>query len=308
MFSIDARPSRPNWRGWKPARLGAQRRSAGRHQWRARASCSSRRRCRSRRPTEARAAARNAAAAVKTAEAAVATARLNVEYAQIRAPIAGRSSRANVTLGNLVGVGDPVLTTLVARDKVHAWFDVSEQAWLRGAASSNAAPQVEMALADERLPARRQRRLRRQPPQPGHRRDPRARAVRQQGAPFRCQAVRALPGGSSPVRQVLTPDRAIGTDQTKRYYLRRRRRQERAVPRGAAGAAGRRRHAHHRRRPEGRRAGGGQRPAARVRPGAPVQAQVLTVDARRASRSRTPPPGAAPTASAPAEPDARRAP
>ena len=100
---------------------------------------------------QAEAAARNAAAAVKAAEAAVAAARLNVEYTQIRAPIAGRASRANVTAGNLVGVGDPVLTTLVAQDKVHAWFDVSEQAWLRvrGQFKGGAAPKVEMALADE---------------------------------------------------------------------------------------------------------------------------------------------------------------
>jgi multidrug efflux system membrane fusion protein len=100
---------------------------------------------------QAEAGARNASAVVRAAEAAVAAAKLNVEYTQIRAPIAGRASRANVTAGNLVGVGDPVLTTLVAQDKVHAWFDVSEQAFLRARAQmkANATPKVEMALADE---------------------------------------------------------------------------------------------------------------------------------------------------------------
>lgn len=77
---------------------------------------------------QAEAAARNAAAAVRAAEAGVAAAKLSVEYTQIRAPIAGRASRANVTAGNLVGAGDPVLTSIVAQNQVHAWFDVSEQA------------------------------------------------------------------------------------------------------------------------------------------------------------------------------------
>ena len=131
---------------------------------------------------QAEAAARNASAVVRAAEAAVSAAKLNVEYTQIRAPIAGRVSRANVTAGNLVGVGEPVLTTLVAQDKVHAWFDVSEQAFLRARAQMkvNATPKVEMGLADETgFPHAGARRLRRQPARPGHRHDPRARGVRQ---------------------------------------------------------------------------------------------------------------------------------
>src|SRR5580704_2091135 len=44
-----------------------------------------------------------AQAAVQSARAAVAAAALNVDYAYIKAPISGRISRAEVTLGNLVG-------------------------------------------------------------------------------------------------------------------------------------------------------------------------------------------------------------
>jgi RND family efflux transporter MFP subunit len=78
-----------------------------------------------------KAAARSAEANVKAAQAAVQTAQLNLGFARITAPVAGRVSRANVTVGNLVGVSDPVLTTIVSIDKVYAYFDASEATYLR---------------------------------------------------------------------------------------------------------------------------------------------------------------------------------
>src|SRR3989442_3139922 len=52
------------------------------------------------------------AAAVRVAEAALATARLNLEWTEVRSPIAGRVSRAAVTVGNLVQEGPPSATLL----------------------------------------------------------------------------------------------------------------------------------------------------------------------------------------------------
>jgi len=78
-----------------------------------------------------RSAARTAQANIKAAEAALVQARLNVEFSHIKAPVAGRTSRANVTAGNLVNVGDPVLTTVVSNDKVYAYFDASEAIYLK---------------------------------------------------------------------------------------------------------------------------------------------------------------------------------
>ncbi len=78
-----------------------------------------------------RSSLRSAEASLKGAEAALVQARLNVEYANVTAPVSGRTSRANVTPGNLVSVGEPVLTTLVSNDKVYAYFDASEAAYLR---------------------------------------------------------------------------------------------------------------------------------------------------------------------------------
>ncbi len=80
-----------------------------------------------------RAAADQSQANVAAAQAAVDTARLNLEWTQVRAPIDGRAGRALVTAGNLVSAGDAasVLTTLVSLDKVHVHFDADEQSFLR---------------------------------------------------------------------------------------------------------------------------------------------------------------------------------
>jgi RND family efflux transporter MFP subunit len=65
-----------------------------------------------------RAAERNAQAGEKSARAALNTAQLSLGYSRITAPVAGRISRADVTPGNLVSVGEPVLSTIVASDTV----------------------------------------------------------------------------------------------------------------------------------------------------------------------------------------------
>lgn len=80
-----------------------------------------------------RAAAEQAQAQVRAAQAAVDSARLNLEFTQVRAPIDGRAGRAQVTAGNLVTAGDAasVLTTLMSLDTVHVYFEVDEASFLR---------------------------------------------------------------------------------------------------------------------------------------------------------------------------------
>jgi len=68
---------------------------------------------------------------VRAFEAALVQARLNLEFTHITAPVSGRTSRANVTEGNLINVGDPVLTTLVSSDRIYAYFDASEAIYLK---------------------------------------------------------------------------------------------------------------------------------------------------------------------------------
>src|SRR6201996_3404914 len=61
-------------------------------------------------------ASREAAAGVKAAEAALEAAQVNLGYTKVTAPVTGRVSRAELTVGNVVSVGAnaPLLTTLVS--------------------------------------------------------------------------------------------------------------------------------------------------------------------------------------------------
>src|SRR3990167_873103 len=70
-------------------------------------------------------------AAVRGAEAAVATARLNLQFTEIRAPISGRAGRALVTTGNLAQADSTLLATLVSLDPVYVDFESDEQTYLR---------------------------------------------------------------------------------------------------------------------------------------------------------------------------------
>lgn len=70
----------------------------------------------------------NARARLETARAAILSAELELDYAYIKAPFAGRVGRAEVTVGNVIdaGANAPVLTHLVAMDELYAEFDVDE--------------------------------------------------------------------------------------------------------------------------------------------------------------------------------------
>lgn len=69
-------------------------------------------------------------AAKAAATAAVESARLNVEWCRVVAPISGRISYKHVTTGNLVSGGTgsgTLLTTIVSVDPIYANFDVDER-------------------------------------------------------------------------------------------------------------------------------------------------------------------------------------
>ena len=74
-----------------------------------------------------------AQAAVKSAQAALAAAQVDVDHAFIKAPISGKISRAEITVGNLVGsstVAPQLLASIVSDDGVYADFEVDEQTYL----------------------------------------------------------------------------------------------------------------------------------------------------------------------------------
>jgi membrane fusion protein (multidrug efflux system) len=74
----------------------------------------------------AEAAERTAAASVKQAQANVESARINLGYASVRAPIAGRAGKQQVTEGALVGQSDAtLLTTIDQIDPIYVNFTLS---------------------------------------------------------------------------------------------------------------------------------------------------------------------------------------
>src|SRR5262249_21306766 len=72
--------------------------------------------------------------ALLAAQAALDSAKLDLEYTQVRAPISGRVSRALLTEGNYVsGVAGAatMLTTIVSVDPVYVYADIDENSLLK---------------------------------------------------------------------------------------------------------------------------------------------------------------------------------
>lgn len=168
-----------------------------------------------------------AAASVKVAASALDTAKLNLDYTEVQAPISGRIGRAEVTQGNLVEAGmgaAPVLTTIVSDNPIYADFDMDEPTFLHyiGAAAGNVSKiPVELGLAGETGT-----------PHSGHISSFDNQLSTTSGT-IRVRAVFDNPDGllvpglfahllvGSPAERKVTliNDRAVGTDQNKKFVL-----------------------------------------------------------------------------------------
>jgi multidrug efflux system membrane fusion protein len=169
-------------------------------------------------------AAREAQANVRAAQAALETAGINLRYTNIVAPVTGRVSRAEMTVGNIVSAGAsaPLLTTLVSLSPIYASFDVDEQTFLRYLAhDSSGAVAVLLGLADEDGYSRKG-----EIAFVDNRLDTRSGTIRVR-ARFDNVDHSLLPGlyarirvgGGSAHPAVLIDETAIGTDQDKRYVM-----------------------------------------------------------------------------------------
>lgn len=93
-----------------------------------------------------------AQAAVDASKAEVRSAELNLEYSIIVAPIDGRIGQALIDLGNLVTVGNMVLTTIVQISPIYVYFSPSESQFLEIEKYQAQGPvSVTMTLADGKL-------------------------------------------------------------------------------------------------------------------------------------------------------------
>ena len=173
---------------------------------------------------------REAIANVKAAEATLQTAKLNLDYTEVRAPVDGRVGRIEVTVGNLVAAGtaSPVLTSLVSVNPIYASFDADEEMVLRalnsiadgsGKRGNLARIPVEMTTSGG-LGAK------------GHIQLIDNQVNGQSGtirvrATFRNDDGRLIPGQFARVRMgqpqqqtlVLIDERAVGTDQDKKFVM-----------------------------------------------------------------------------------------
>ncbi|MBX9872832.1 MAG: efflux RND transporter periplasmic adaptor subunit [Burkholderiaceae bacterium] len=178
-------------------------------------------------------AQREAEANLKAAQAQLQSARLSLGYTQVRAPVAGRIGKLEVTVGNLVAAGAsaPLLTTLVSVNPIYASFDADEKTVARalkgisgfGSSARQALGRIpvqmgtsdvtdtpytgKLQLIDNQVDARSG--------------TVRVRAVfdNKDGQLMPGQFARIRMGQAQTARTLLVSERAIGTDQNKKYVL-----------------------------------------------------------------------------------------
>lgn len=174
---------------------------------------------------------REAEANLKAAQATLKTAQLNLGYTEVRAPVTGRVGKREITVGNLIaaGPGSPLLTTIVSTTPIYASFNADEQIVLRaldslgkddaasktgripvkmGTATSNGLPfEGHMQLIDNQVDARSG--------------TVRVRAIfdNKDGRLIPGQFVRLQMGQPKTERAMMINERAVGTDQNKKYVM-----------------------------------------------------------------------------------------
>ncbi|MBA3593379.1 MAG: efflux RND transporter periplasmic adaptor subunit [Polaromonas sp.] len=173
---------------------------------------------------------READANLRAVQAALHTAQLSMGYTQVRAPVAGRVGKLELTVGNLVaaGPGAPVLTTLVSVSPIYASFDADEQVVAKalrdvsgggerkleripvqmGTAATIDTPfQGRLQLVDNQVDAKSG--------------TVRARAVfdNRDGQLMPGQFARIRMGQATQVMALLVNERAVGTEQNKKFVL-----------------------------------------------------------------------------------------
>jgi multidrug efflux system membrane fusion protein len=162
-------------------------------------------------------------ASARAAQAQHEAARLNLSYTKVTSPIDGRVSKAEITLGNLVDA-PAVLTSVVSIDRIYASFDGDEDTYLRvGTQNHKGEPvTVKVGLANEEgFPHEGKLEFvdNQLDTQTGSVRmratfDNRDRAL-VPGLFARVQ----LGGGSATTNAVLINDRAVGTDQNRKFVF-----------------------------------------------------------------------------------------
>jgi membrane fusion protein, multidrug efflux system len=164
------------------------------------------------------------------ARSQLADARLNLEYTEIRSPIAGKIGRRLVTEGNLVAANTSILAAIVSTDPIYFYFDIDERSYLAYARMMTEAVKAEegrnynaasITLTDANGPPRKaeldfiDNRL----DEASGTLRVRARVPNADGYLVPGLFGRISITGSPPYRAALIPDEAIATDQDRRIVM-----------------------------------------------------------------------------------------
>jgi multidrug efflux system membrane fusion protein len=134
-------------------------------------------------------ASREAAAGVKAAEAALEAAQVNLGYTRITAPVTGRVSRAELTVGNVVSIGSSAPVSLGL---------ANEDGYSRKGAVTSVDNRLDTSSGTIRV---------------------RATLDNADGALVPGLFARVKVGGGAPHPAILIDDAAVGTDQAKKFVL-----------------------------------------------------------------------------------------
>ncbi len=164
--------------------------------------------------------------AAEVAKANLTKAKLDLEYTKIKSPISGRASRAEITVGNLVDAGSsaPILTSVVSSTPIYTDFEIDEANFLKyvraNVTSNESAKNIPVTLVLDGLSKQ------------GHvesfdnRLNPASGTVRvraifdnEDGALVSGLFARIKMGSPENTKSILVTDRAIGTDQNKKFVL-----------------------------------------------------------------------------------------
>jgi multidrug efflux system membrane fusion protein len=165
----------------------------------------------------------------RAAQAQYEAARLNLAYTRVVSPIDGRASKAEITLGNLVDASS-VLTSVVSLNRIYASFDGDEETYLR--VQSRAKGQGERQPAASTVPVRVGLVNEEGFPHEGtlefvdNQLDTRTGSVRMRATFENADRVmapglfaRVRIGGGAQQNALLISDRAVGTDQSRKFVF-----------------------------------------------------------------------------------------
>ena len=175
---------------------------------------------------------REAEANLRATQAALQAAQLNLDYTEIKAPVEGRVGKLEITVGNLIaaGPGGPLLTTLVSLNPIYASFSADELVVLSAlkglGKDAQASPPIDRIPVEMIVTGQESEPIRGRLQLIDNQVDARSGTVRVR-AVFNNADGRLIPGQFARLRmgqaksepQLVINERAVGTDQNKKFVL-----------------------------------------------------------------------------------------